>query len=351
MEHYKGEERILYLKIQGEFLPIGCITENSFSESAESFETTIKGAASWKTDKILSQSYSISFTGIQILTKFFNTNLLSYDTLKDLKRRRQLLEWKIQGENFPIVDSGFCYITDISESAVVNELLTFSGTLTGFGEPRIGLGNVPIDCVLSDWSDWSECSGGLQTSTKTIITPPQFGGKPCGPTIKTRDCEEPKPPIDCLVSDYGDWGPCINGSQTRTRTILVSPANGGESCPVLTDVRTCTIQPFTIVPDRASYYVQSTNTAFLNTVITVNSGTAKFKLGVRVASGAGTATGKLNIAGNIWTVNGTTSDFVYSSDFTLSEGTYNSNEFSLKIVPIEGSVLGEIIIVYVPPIV
>jgi hypothetical protein len=142
MIHYKGEERILYLKINGEFLPIGCLSENSFSETAESFETTIKGEASWKTDRILSQSYTLSFSGIQILTKFLNTDFLSYDTLKDLKRRRQLLEWKIDGDNFPIVDSGYCYITDISESAVVNELLTFSGTLTGFGEPRIGLGNI-----------------------------------------------------------------------------------------------------------------------------------------------------------------------------------------------------------------
>ena len=348
MEHYKGEERILYLKINGEFLPIGCVTENSFSETAESFETTTKGEASWQTNKILSQSYSISFTGIQILTKFFNTNLLSYDTLKELKRKRQLLEWKIQGESFPIVDSGFCYITDISESAVVNELLTFSGTLTGVGEPRIGDGNIPIDCVLSDWSDWSECEGGLQTRTRTVVVAPEFGGNPCGATIETRDCQEPQPPIDCLVSDWSEWGPCINGSQTRTRTILVSPANGGESCPVLSEVRTCTILEYTIVPSTMSFFVNSTATTNQSTTITVNIASAKFRIGVKVTSGNATATFTININGIIKTVSTTSDGYVYSSDFTLTQGSYNSTSLTLTVAPESGTAVANTIIEFVP---
>jgi len=349
MEHYKGEERILYLKINGEFLPIGCISDNSFSESAEAFETTTRGAASWKTDKILSQSYSITFSGIQILTKFFNTNLLSYDTLKDLKRRRQLVEWKIEGANFPVVDSGFCYITDISESAVVNELLTFSGTLTGFGEPRIGDGNIPIDCVLSDWSDWSECSGGLQTRTRTIVVSPEYGGNPCGPTIETRDCQEPLPPVDCLVSEWSDWGPCINGAQTRTRTILTSPANGGTSCPVLSEVRSCTILPYSIIPDRFTYYVQSNGTKNEMTTISVNISTPiKFRIGVKVSTGVATATASITINGITRTVSNTTNSFVYSGDFTLAQGSYNSTNFSLNVAPQYGSAVGDVIIEFVP---
>lgn len=349
MEHYKGEERILYLKINGEFLPIGCLSENSFSETAESFETTIKGSASWQTNKILSQSYSISFTGIQILTKFFNTNLLSYDTLKELKRKRQLLEWKIQGDIFPIVDSGFCYITDISESAVVNELLTFSGTLTGVGEPRIGDGNIPVDCVLSDWSNWSECEGGLQTRTRTIVTAPAFGGNPCGATIETRDCQEPQPPIDCLVSDWSDWGPCENGSQTRTRTILVSPENGGESCPVLTEVRECTVLPYTISLSYIQLFATgSSSTSNHITNIAVNIASAKFRIGVRVQTGSGTATGTLTINGITRTVLATSTDYVYSGDFTLTQGSYNSTVMQLTVAPSSGSCIGNMIIEFVP---
>lgn len=347
MEHYKGEERILYLKINGEFLPIGCLSDNSFSESAEAFETTTKGEASWKTNKILSQSYSISFSGIQILTKFLNTNFLSYDTLKELKRKRELLEWKIQGDIFPIVDSGYCYITDISESAVVNELLTFSGTLTGFGEPRIGLGNVPIDCVLSDWTDWSECSGGLQTRTRTIVTAPEYGGNPCGATIETRDCQAPLPPVDCLVSEWSEWSSCVNGSQTRTRTVLVTPENGGESCPVLSEVRSCTVLPYSIYPSVITYFVQSPSTKYNTTVISVNIPTAKFRIGVKVSTGVATATASITINGITKTVSNTTPNFVYSDDFTLAQGTYNSTNLTLYVAPQYGNAVGDIIIEYV----
>lgn len=348
MINYKGEQRILYLKINGQFLPIGCLNDNSFSETSESFESTIKGAASWKFNEILSQSYSINFNGIQILTSFLNTNFLSYDTLKDLKRRRQLLEWKIEGDILEIVDSGFCYITELSESATVNELITFSGTLTGFGEPRIGLGNVPIDCVLSEWSEWSGCEGGLQTRTKTIVTPPQFGGNPCGPVIEIRDCQEPLPPVDCLVSEWSEWGSCENGSQTRTRTILTSPANGGLSCPVLSEVRTCTVLPYTITPDRITSFAQSNITTNHATQITVRSGTIKFRIGVKVSTGTATATASITINGITRTVSTTLASYVYSSDFTLGVGTYNSTNLSLAVNPEFGSAVGDIIIEFVP---
>ena len=35
-----GENRILYIKINGEFLPIGCLTGDSFSETVEMLNTT-----------------------------------------------------------------------------------------------------------------------------------------------------------------------------------------------------------------------------------------------------------------------------------------------------------------------
>jgi len=42
-------------------------------------------------------------------------------------------------------------------------------------------------------------------------------------------------PVDCIVSEWTAWdacsSPCGRGSQTRTRTILTPPFNGGKSCP------------------------------------------------------------------------------------------------------------------------
>lgn len=137
MEHYKGEERILYIKISGEYMPIGCLTDNSFSESSDTIDTTTRDNGGWVSSRPTMQSYSIGFNGIQVNSTIAggDLNVASYDRLKELKRDRQLLEWKIQGENFPIVDYGKAYITDISEAAPVNELITFSGTLNGFGQP------------------------------------------------------------------------------------------------------------------------------------------------------------------------------------------------------------------------
>jgi len=136
MENYKGEDRILYIKIDDLFVPIGCLTENSFSESVDTIDTTTRENMGWTSSRPVTQSYSIAFSGIQILTTTDDGDdtKASYDRLKSLKRDRVLLDWKIKGSNFPIVDYGKCFITDLSEVTTVNELITFSGTLTGYGE-------------------------------------------------------------------------------------------------------------------------------------------------------------------------------------------------------------------------
>jgi hypothetical protein len=136
MENYKGEDRILYIKIDNLFIPIGCLTENSFSESVDTIETTTRENQGWTSVRPVTQSYSISFNGIQILTttEEGDDTKASYDLLKTLKRDRVLLDWQIKGDNFFIVDFGKCFITDLSEATPVNEFITFSGTLTGYGE-------------------------------------------------------------------------------------------------------------------------------------------------------------------------------------------------------------------------
>lgn len=137
MIHYKGEERILYVKILGNYIPIGCLSDNSFSESVEMLDTTTRDNNGWATSKPTMQNYSLSFSGIQVNSTVAGGSLdvASYDRLKELKRGRQLIEWKLQGATFPIVDYGSAYITELSEAAAVGELITFSGSLTGFGQP------------------------------------------------------------------------------------------------------------------------------------------------------------------------------------------------------------------------
>jgi hypothetical protein len=54
-------------------------------------------------------------------------------------------------------------------------------------------------------------------------------------------------PVDCVVSDWGDWGTCSadcdGGTQSRTRTIVTPAANGGAACPVLEETRACNEDP------------------------------------------------------------------------------------------------------------
>jgi len=136
MDFYKGQDRILYIKILGNYLPIACLQDNPFSETSEFIDTTTRDNAGWATSRPNMQSYNISFNGIQVVTSVAGGyfNVASYDKLKQLKRSRTLLEWKIEG-NFPVIDYGKAYISELSEASPIDEFLTFSGSLVGFGIP------------------------------------------------------------------------------------------------------------------------------------------------------------------------------------------------------------------------
>jgi len=105
----------------------------------------------------------------------------------------------------------------------------------------------PIDCVLSNWSDWSPVNDqcGItytQTRTRTVTTQPANGGAACGPLQETRSVTNDACPIDCVLSDWSEWAPVdatcgITYTQTRTRTIDTAPANGGAACGDLEETR------------------------------------------------------------------------------------------------------------------
>ena len=99
----------------------------------------------------------------------------------------------------------------------------------------------PVDCVVSDWSEWSTCTkacgGGIQTRTRTVITPAMYGGRPCPTLSDTMVCNAQPCPVDCVVSAWSAWSPwssdCGYGFRTRSRTVVTQPANGGKACPQL----------------------------------------------------------------------------------------------------------------------
>jgi len=137
MDFINGEDRILYIKYNGVYMPVGCLTGNGITEDVEMIDTTTRDNKGWKTQKPLVQSYSVSFSGVQINTTVVGGNfgIASYDKLVTLKRNKLLLEWKLQGSKYPVVDYGFAHITTIESSENVGEFMSFSGTLQGFGIP------------------------------------------------------------------------------------------------------------------------------------------------------------------------------------------------------------------------
>lgn len=64
----------------------------------------------------------------------------------------------------------------------------------------------PVDCVLSAWSAWGPCVNGQQSRTRTVITPPSNGGSACGPLTETQACTPPTPPPPTPSADAeADW--------------------------------------------------------------------------------------------------------------------------------------------------
>ena len=82
--------------------------------------------------------------------------ILSYDRMRLLKRIREKITWRIMSVS-PLpdyIDEGEGYITAIGEVSGVNQDATFSGTITGWGVPRVILNNFALgtdgDLIVTD---------------------------------------------------------------------------------------------------------------------------------------------------------------------------------------------------------
>lgn len=134
MGYQKGDARILQIRREGFFVPIGCLTSNNFEESVELIPTTTRISNGWKTYVPTNQDATISFDG---LLPNQTDGILGYTDLKIIKRSRNLIEWRIVNEFNGDIDSGFGYITEIGESSPSGELITFSGAIQNYGEPSL----------------------------------------------------------------------------------------------------------------------------------------------------------------------------------------------------------------------
>lgn len=133
MKHFQGVESIFFIKQDDVWFPISCEVSSPISESIEMLNSTTRDNAGWKTERPSQQSYSISIDAVQ--TKDNYADIISYRKIRKLKRERKKIEWKRETVTNYLVDSGFGYVTEISDSNTVGEEITFNFSISGFGKP------------------------------------------------------------------------------------------------------------------------------------------------------------------------------------------------------------------------
>ncbi len=136
MSFIVGTFRILYIKIDEDYLPFACLTSNSFTESATMLGTTTRdNQDGWESSIPTSQNYSIPFDGI-LTDELESETVVTYYMAQALKRSRTLIEWQIESVEGEF-ENGFGYISDLGNVNTVDEFVSFSGTIIGQGKPEV----------------------------------------------------------------------------------------------------------------------------------------------------------------------------------------------------------------------
>lgn len=102
----------------------------------------------------------------------------------------------------------------------------------------------PINCVVSDWGAWTQCSEpcgtGYESHSRTILTEAEDGGVECPALDERRDCE--MKPCTCEFTGWTKWSSCSascgGGTTTRTREITKEARDGG-TCSATEETATC----------------------------------------------------------------------------------------------------------------
>jgi hypothetical protein len=105
----------------------------------------------------------------------------------------------------------------------------------------------PSDCTVSDWSEWTACSANCGTGdrrrTRLIIDKADNGGKCDQSVFETESCSGAFCPVDCKVSDWSNWSDCDAlcgpGQSDRHRTIVEQAKWDGTCNDSLLEHTTC----------------------------------------------------------------------------------------------------------------
>jgi hypothetical protein len=109
----------------------------------------------------------------------------------------------------------------------------------------------PTDCVVGEWEKWSSCSkacgGGTAKRTRAVTVQAADGGKSCPVTEERKTCNVGSCSDECKLKEWTSWSACsrrcrfstasASGRQVRTRAIRGHPVaeGGSDPCPPADD--------------------------------------------------------------------------------------------------------------------
>merc|ERR1719230_395585 len=101
------------------------------------------------------------------------------------------------------------------------------------------------DCEVGDWTPEQctvTCGGGMKHLSRAILVHPH-GGAPCPPLEMDEPCNENPCPIDCVMSDWSEWAACTascgGGVKQKNRQVITEAEHEGEPCGELSSAESC----------------------------------------------------------------------------------------------------------------
>jgi hypothetical protein len=104
-----------------------------------------------------------------------------------------------------------------------------------------------IDCQVSPWTAYTPCSVscgvGSASRSRTVTEPAKYGGRCTTALLSIARCAPGDCPVDCVLSEWSNYGTCSTtcggGLQTRTRTVVVARRHGGAWCGAKSQTKAC----------------------------------------------------------------------------------------------------------------
>ena len=142
-QFYMGSLFMLYIRANGTWKPVACLTSNGISESWDFAETVTKCDPGVTRRKPTTYSYEIPIEGVFTDTTGSggDTAKASWDALKVPARAKQLTEWQVallredgsEDPNFA-AQFGQGYFSSLEVDAPEDDFINFSATILGDGD-------------------------------------------------------------------------------------------------------------------------------------------------------------------------------------------------------------------------